>query len=165
MIQSPPPEYNFDPVPTVHTLDEFWHRKYRDDENGRLVRAARTEDVVQAGDSVGVHLPGPSYWPIVLAAGFPILGYGLIFKNIFLLGVGLLTIVAAMYGWAAEPADDPNAAHGHGDHEPGDVHGDGGDQPAVEAGGDGDGGDGEGDTGAQAGLPKRETVEEVNPVG
>ena len=47
------------------TLDEFWHRKYGEDENGRLVRIAETEDVVQKGDATDVHLPSPSYWPIV----------------------------------------------------------------------------------------------------
>jgi cytochrome c oxidase subunit 1 len=119
MIQSPPPEYNFDPIPDVHGLDEFWHRKYGEDADHKLRRVARTSDVVQPGDSVGVHLPAPSYWPIVLAAGFPILGYGLIY-SIFPLGaLGALIIVVAMYGWAFEPADDPNAAHGHGHHDDG----------------------------------------------
>jgi cytochrome c oxidase subunit 1 len=126
MIQSPPPEYNFDPIPDIEGLDEFWHRKYGEDANHRLVRKARTEDVVQPGDSVGVHLPAPSYWPIVLAFGFPLLGYGLIF-SIFPLGaVGALIIVIALYGWAFEPADDPNAAHGHDDHHDDPPEGDGG---------------------------------------
>jgi cytochrome c oxidase subunit 1 len=150
MIQSPPPEYNFDPVPEVHGPDEFWHRKYQGDDHHSLQRIARTEDVVQKGDSVGVHLPAPSYWPVVMAVGFPLLGYGIIYHTFPLFAVGGLIIVLAMFGWAFEPADDPNAGHGHDhdDHHDGDDDGDGDGahaepedaQPAlVGAGGDGDG--------------------------
>ena len=81
MIPSPTPEHNFDDDARPSTeLDEFWHRKYGEDEDGRLVRIAATEDVVQKGDATDVHLPSPSYWPIVLAVGLPIIGYGLIFN-------------------------------------------------------------------------------------
>ena len=80
MVQSPTPAHNFDEVPIVTHLDEFWHRKYGEDERGRPVRIAATEDVVQPGDPTGVHLPSPSYWPIVLAAGLPLIGYGVIFN-------------------------------------------------------------------------------------
>jgi cytochrome c oxidase subunit I len=126
MIQSPPPEYNYDPVPEVHGLDEFWHRKYGEDEHHKLRRVARTEDVVQPGDSVGVHMPAPSYWPVVLACGFPLLGYGLIYKIFPLCAIGAGIILLAAYGWAFEPADDPNAGHdGHHDDEEEGPDGDG----------------------------------------
>jgi cytochrome c oxidase subunit 1 len=131
MVQSPPPEYNFDPIPEVQGMDEFWHRKYGEDESGRVVRIADTDDVVQPGDSVGVHLPSPSYWPLVIAVGLPIIGYGLIF-NLWLCLVGGAVVVAGVYGWAMEPADDPDAAHDHDDH--GDGHG-----PDGDGEGDGDG--------------------------
>jgi cytochrome c oxidase subunit 1 len=127
MIQSPPPEYNFDPIPEVHGLDEFWHLKYGEDENHKLTRIAKTDDVVQAGDSVGVHLPSPSYWPIVLAAGFIPLGYGIIYHLFALGALGAAIIVVAMYGWAFEPPDDPNAGHGHGHDDEHDESGDGSD--------------------------------------
>ena len=35
---SPPPEYNFAEVPVVTHRDEFWHRKYTEDDEGRLVK-------------------------------------------------------------------------------------------------------------------------------
>ena len=37
---SPPPEYNFAEVPVVTHRDEFWHRKYTEDDEGRLAAAA-----------------------------------------------------------------------------------------------------------------------------
>src|SRR5690606_24212407 len=63
MIPSPAPAWNYDPVPTVARLDDFWYRKYGEDENGNLVRIADTEDLVQHSDGKHVHLPSPSYWP------------------------------------------------------------------------------------------------------
>ena len=68
MIPSPAPEHNFDEDIEVHGLDEFWHRKYGFDENHRVVRIATAEQVAQKGDATNVHLPSPSYWPIVIAA-------------------------------------------------------------------------------------------------
>jgi cytochrome c oxidase subunit 1 len=140
MIQSPPPEYNFDPIPEVHGMDEYWHRKYGENAEGRVVRIAETKDVVQPGDSVGVHLPSPSYWPLVIAAGLPIIGYGLIF-NLWLCLVGGALVLAGVYGWAMEPADDPDAAHDHddhdGDHDPDAGHDGDGEAAALDPGADG----------------------------
>ncbi len=117
MTPSPIPEHNYNPVPTVTRVDDFWYRKYGENERGELVRIAKTEDVVQDGDGTGVHLPSPSYWPLVTAIGLPIVGYGLIFTW-WLCLVGAIVVIAGLYGWATEPPDDPDAAHGHGEsHE------------------------------------------------
>jgi len=116
MIPSPAPAHNFDVIPTVQSLDEFWHRKYGEDENGRLVRIAATEDVVQKGDAKDVHLPSPSYWPLVLSFGMPWVAWGLIYNLWFAL-FGVLCIVTALYGWIMEPSTDPNAGHSSDDHD------------------------------------------------
>jgi cytochrome c oxidase subunit 1 len=132
MTSSPPPEHNFDEVPTVTHLDEFWTRKYGTDEDGRTVRIAATEDVVQKGDAVGVHLPSPSYWPVVVALGLPLIAYGLIF-NLAWAVPGVILLIGGIYGWAMEPPDNdevPPHDHYH-DHD--------GDGDGAEALSDGDG--------------------------
>jgi cytochrome c oxidase subunit 1 len=120
MVPSPVPAYNFDPIPTVTRVDDFWYRKYGETEDGRLVRIAATEDVVQKAEGEHhVHLPSPSYWPLVTAVGLPIIGYGLLYTWWLCLIGGLIT-VAGIYGWALEPPDDPDVAHGddHGPDQP-----------------------------------------------
>ena len=111
---SPPKEHNFDVIPTVHALDEFFHRKYEEvegeDGSHRLVKVKSAEEVLaeeEARADAHIHLPSPSYWPIVLAFGFPILAYGVIF-NLMLTAVGTAIILLGIYGWVLEPsvADD-----------------------------------------------------------
>jgi len=112
---SPPPAHNFDEVPEISELDELWHRKYAEDERGRLVRVARTEDVVDKGVATNVHLPAPSYWPLVVAFGLVIVGYGMIF-SLVMAAVGGFILFVGVYGWALEPSDDEDLmnSHGHG---------------------------------------------------
>src|SRR3954453_8779493 len=40
---SPPPPENFPVIPVVHSVDDFWHQKYTEDEQGRLVRLSDEE--------------------------------------------------------------------------------------------------------------------------
>ncbi len=132
MIPSPAPEHNFDELPLVEETDEFWHRKYGHDDDGRLVRIAATEDVVQKGDATDVHLPSPSYWPLVMAAGFPLVGYGLIF-NYWWLVPGALLIVLGIFGWVFEPSTDPDGGHHHDDDQPSDDRPDAAEATAGES--------------------------------
>ena len=114
-IPSPTPEHNFDYVPVVTDVDDFWHKKYQKDENGKLRKVADGNAIAQLGDQ-HPHLPSPSYWPIVLASGLPLIALGLIY-TLWLTGIGLLVLVAAIYGWSLEPHTDPDAGHAHGhDH-------------------------------------------------
>ncbi len=141
MTPSPVPAYNYDPIPTITRVDDFWYRKYGETKDGKLVRIAETEDVTQKlSDGKHIHLPSPSYWPIVVAFGLPIVAYGLIF-SLWLCLVGGLIVVAGLYGWVLEPPDDPDAAHV--DHGPDDHASDDGsaaegtgELPAADADGD-----------------------------
>ena len=117
---NPTPVHNFDEVIEVSSLDEFWHRKWTTDEDGRVVRKATAAEVCQAGDAEGVHLPSPSYWPIVLAAGLPLIGLGLLY-NLWICVPGTLLVLVSTYAWVFEPPDDPDGPFGHGHgHDEGD---------------------------------------------
>ena len=68
------------------------------------------------GDPSRSHLPAPSYWPLVISVGFPLVGYGLIY-NLALSAVGAALILGGIVGWALEPPDDEDLPpHGHDDH-------------------------------------------------
>jgi cytochrome c oxidase subunit I len=151
MTASPVPNHNFDDQPVVTHFDEFWHRKYEEDDQGRVVRVRSAEQVAQKGDATDVHLPSPSYWPLVVAVGLPIIAYGLIF-NLGIAAVGGVIVLLGGYAWGMEPADDPEAAHGHGpdDHD--------GHEPEPEGDDDGD----EGAT-AQADADEGEAVTAAAP--
>jgi cytochrome c oxidase subunit 1 len=81
------------------------------------------------GDPSRSHLPAPSYWPLVLALSFPLIGYGLIF-NLVLAAIGVAVMLGAMVGWALEPPDNEDLPpHGHDDH--GDDDGEAATEPDV----------------------------------
>ncbi|CAB4870048.1 unannotated protein [freshwater metagenome] len=107
MTTSPPKEHNFDAIPHVHELDEFFHRKYEEDEaTGEIRQIATYEDIMaeeMAHADKHFHMPSPSYWPIILALGLPIVAYGIIFQRILAVG-GAVVILLAMFGWSLEPS-------------------------------------------------------------
>jgi cytochrome c oxidase subunit 1 len=51
-----------------------------------------------------IHLPAPSYWPMVLAFSLPIMAYGVIYNMLLVVAGGAIAVMA-MFGWALEPAD------------------------------------------------------------
>ena len=55
------------------------------------------------GGGRAIHLPSPSYYPVVAALGLFVLGYGLIFSW-WLVGAGAVVLLAGLYGWALEPS-------------------------------------------------------------
>ena len=160
-IPSPPPEYNFKVIPLVTARDDWWHRKYEEDAEGRPVPRKRPVEAghaetpaaldvgsdepvtvsmdrgdlttsASAGDADGgddhaghgpdadgnddhghdeheehIHMPSPSYWPLVAAVAFPIVCYGLIYKFLPVCILGGVWLLSSLYAWALEPATAP----------------------------------------------------------
>ena len=118
---SPTPVHNFDRDPIVEYQDDWWHRKWGRDETGKVVRKAYPADIADDGSNTEVHLPSPSYWPLVIAASLPIIAYSIIYTFWLLIPAGVL-FLAGFIGWALEPPDDPEAAHDHHDDHGDDDH-------------------------------------------
>jgi cytochrome c oxidase subunit I len=103
---SPPPEYNFAEIPVVSNLDELWHRKYAETDEGAAVpvpHGAASEDEGHEA-ATHIHMPSPSYFPFVASLGMPILGYGVVFGMWPLAIVGGIVMFAGFYGWTLEPS-------------------------------------------------------------
>jgi cytochrome c oxidase subunit 1 len=107
LTTNPPKPHNFDRIPVVHHLDEFFHRKYEEDTATHTMRrVADGEDLVRAEEAAAdsdIHLPGPSYWPLVLALGIGVLGLGTIY-GIPVMVVGAAAILLGSFGWVLEPS-------------------------------------------------------------
>ncbi len=113
-VQSPPPKHNFDTVPHVSALDDFWHRKYHKDDRGRYRRVATGAELAQPGTG-HPHLPAPSYWPLVVSAGLPLIGLGVMYWLGFAV-IGGVLVFGGIYGWVTEPADaEPHDGDTHDD--------------------------------------------------
>jgi cytochrome c oxidase subunit 1 len=115
MTASPPKEHNFDAIPTVHHLDEFFHRKYEDigeGEHHQFHKIATAEELIaeqEANADAHIHMPSPSYWPIIVSFSLPVMAYGIIYSR-WMIPIGFAIAMFGIYGWAMEPptatADD-----------------------------------------------------------
>jgi cytochrome c oxidase subunit 1 len=110
-IPSPPPEYNFAEIPVVHDRDEWWAQKRRE---------VRPHGVPVAGGSGeeerhSIHMPQPSYWPLIVSIGLLIGGYGLLY-NLAVAAIGGAIAMVAVYAWSFEPVNEPSEGHAVEDH-------------------------------------------------
>ena len=112
MTSNPPKEHNFDVIPTVHHLDEFFHRKYEEDEATHTMKQITTAEELIAEQERNadkhIHMPSPSYWPIVLAFGLPVITFGLIYSYLIAVVGGVIVLFAA-YGWSLESSTAPES--------------------------------------------------------
>ncbi len=104
-IPSPPPAYNFAEIPMIEARDDWWHRKYTEGPDGRLIPlphggAAAAEEQPSV---TGIHMPSPSFFPLVIAAGLPCLAYAAVFQEILWVIPGLLFLLFGAYVWLLEP--------------------------------------------------------------
>jgi hypothetical protein len=67
--------------------------------------------VAEHDEHVHVHLPDPSYWPLVAASGLLVAGTGILMaaaSGYAYLGVtaaGLFILMVGIYGWSLEPVN------------------------------------------------------------
>ena len=95
-IPSPPQEFNFAEEPEVHSRDPLWETKR--EHGGPLPEPKRVS-------GAGIHLPNPSYWPIVTALGIPTVFTGvLLLPQIGPWGIvaGVLLTFFGTFNWAFE---------------------------------------------------------------
>jgi cytochrome c oxidase subunit 1 len=73
---------------------------------------ATAEEVLAAEQShadAHIHMPSPSYWPIVVAATLPVIALGIIYGVYVVSIVGVLLMVFGIFGWAMEPGTAPDS--------------------------------------------------------
>jgi cytochrome c oxidase subunit I len=97
-IPSPPQEWNFAEIPVVHGRDPLWELKR--ERGGQLPEPPRVS-------GQGIHLPNPSYWPLVAAIGVAGVMVGVMAEpKVGPWGImaGGLILFIGVFNWAFEPA-------------------------------------------------------------
>jgi cytochrome c oxidase subunit 1 len=109
---SPPPAYNFAEVPVVNSNIPLWVEKYPEvyghepDFRETSPPADEQHDVehgIHAHHDDHIHMPNPSYWPIIVALGL-LLGFAGFIFTFALTFIGAAVLFIGVYGWALEPA-------------------------------------------------------------
>ena len=120
-IPSPPPVYNFAVEPTVRSRDALWLRKRRPQAveaeeqaarvsvGGRPVAVAEVEEPSPSEEQLGervsvgdIHMPNPSFFPVIAALGLTAMMAGFIF-GYAVTAAGVLYLIVGIGGWAMEP--------------------------------------------------------------
>ena len=130
---SPPPVYNFREIPNITHRDPLWVAKYGIEAHdqteldvtiaGREIGAVEEPDESQAEqvarrepaqDEHSIHLPNPSFYPLIASLGLFLGAMGMLIDNPTLaIGAldmplitlaGLVTLLVGVYGWSFEPA-------------------------------------------------------------
>ena len=89
---SPPPEHDFDAIPEVRARDPLWY-----DRDHGLTQP-------QPEPGVHIHLPPPSYYPIIIALGVLLLGIGPL-THLAVTALGVPVIIYGIWGWVLEPTE------------------------------------------------------------
>lgn len=115
-IPSPPPEFNFAEVPDVDSLDDFWHKKYAEDEEGRPVRRPGADRLVADLEEAGrnprrrPHLPAPSWFPPLAGFSMLFVAFGLLtirtYVGLAIALIGAAALLTSMILWSREPLEE-----------------------------------------------------------
>lgn len=84
-IPSPPPEYNFAQTPLVRGLDALWVEKM-----------AGNKGMTYAEPLGSIHMPNGSFLPFIISLGLFIAGYGFMYHNYVVVGIGMVITFGCM---------------------------------------------------------------------
>jgi cytochrome c oxidase subunit I+III len=105
---SPPPDYNFETVPTVRSREPMWEQPdLRDgaqpvDKGGYALADGHqtlSTSLLDATPQAVVHMPHATPWPFILSVGMLVLLYGLLIGSAVMAGLGGFGSVAGLAGW------------------------------------------------------------------
>jgi cytochrome c oxidase subunit I len=131
-MSSPPPVYNFREIPVVRSRLPLWERDAtkeegiphgrREEDTGEVTIAGVTvgefespeEESKMSAHDLGIHLPPPSIWPIILGASITLLFAGFLLHRTNLPAIvqwspniiAVLLIFISIYAWAFEPGHE-----------------------------------------------------------
>jgi cytochrome c oxidase subunit 1 len=106
-IPSPPPEYNFKVIPTVHARDAHWYEKHHQDE----IAKEKAEHMKSENEHGGIHMPDQSWYPLFAAIGLLVaaLAFALAHNVPVAIG-GVVVTFLSCYLWSLE---GPGGYHIH----------------------------------------------------
>ena len=111
-ISSPPPAYNFAEIPQIQGVDHYWIVKRKAEAEGNPITGP--EEPVNVST---IHMPSPSYWPLVIAFGIAWIGGGLFIEipwpyiKFPVCFIGGIIAFLGVIGWANEPAAAAESHH------------------------------------------------------
>lgn len=100
-IPSPPPEHDFDRIPRVTSSRPYWDEKHETSEADRESKHWHPAEA-------HIHMPNPSYWPLVTAFGIFLFWVGFMVPeaaSVPVAGAGVLVFLAGLYAWLHEPLE------------------------------------------------------------
>src|SRR5262249_36069608 len=89
-VPSPPPAHNFDQIPVVHSRRPLWDTKYPDLEvahapgsHGLTRGEAAKRDTIASAEHADepIHLPSPTYAPLIAAFGVLVFAFGALYLS------------------------------------------------------------------------------------
>jgi cytochrome c oxidase subunit I len=105
-VASPPVAHNFDTIPVVYSRRPLWDTKYPDLEVAHTpgVHGMKRSEVIQRererqgqhAEDEPIHLPSPTYAPIIAAFGVTVAAYGAVYVG----SSGGLTAIVSLVGFA-----------------------------------------------------------------
>jgi cytochrome c oxidase subunit 1 len=93
---SPPPAYNFETIPIVHSRRPFWDAKHQ------VAPQAKPGPAKAEEERAAIHMPPNSFNPIVIAIGLAVAAYGVIYLPL-LAALGIAIALGGIIGWARQP--------------------------------------------------------------